>query len=147
MLNPRVSDTVTSAQSRQISAHDKRVQSRSFSFGDIVYVCNYGQGPKWIRGTIIDIAGPHNFQVEVVLSGQSTTWKRHADQIRKCYNSSNIIDTTVTVDSEEEKVKEHSPEITVFGNFSLPPQQPSAPVVVPCRNPPRNRRPPDRLTY
>ena len=42
LLNPRLSDKVVSAQNRQVAAHDKRVQARSFSLGDLVYVRNYG---------------------------------------------------------------------------------------------------------
>ena len=110
LVNPRLSDRVDSAQSRQIAAHDKRVQSRSFSLGDTIYVRNYGQGPKWMRGTIVDMVGPYNFYVEVALSGQLTKWKRHADQLRKCYDSSNVTadstpDTGSSQEEEEEKEK------------------------------------------
>ena len=59
LVNPRLSDRVDAAQGRQIAAHDKRVKARSFSLGDIVYVRNYGQGPKWIHETIVDRAGPY----------------------------------------------------------------------------------------
>ena len=48
LLNPQLSDRVVSAQNRQVAAHDKQIQARSFSLGDLVYVRNYGQGPKWI---------------------------------------------------------------------------------------------------
>ena len=58
LVNLRLSDRVDAAQGRQIAVHDKRVKARSFSLGDIVYVQNYGQGPKWIHGTIVDRAGP-----------------------------------------------------------------------------------------
>ena len=43
-----------------------------------------------MRGTIVDMVGPYNFHVEVTLTGQLTKWKRHADQLRKCYDSSNV---------------------------------------------------------
>ena len=72
LVNPRLSDKIDAAQSRQVTAHDKRVQSRSFSLGDIVYVRNYGQGPKLIHGTILDRVGPYNFSVQVTVSGQLT---------------------------------------------------------------------------
>ena len=49
LLNPRLSDKVVSAQNRQVAAHDKRVQARSFSLRDLVYVQNYGQGPNRLR--------------------------------------------------------------------------------------------------
>ena len=89
-----------------------------------------------MRGTIVDMVGPYNFHVEVTLTGQLTKWKRHADQLRKCYDSSNV-----TPDSTPDTV-----ELIVYGNFPSP-KQPVTPVVEPRRNPPRIRRPLNRLTY
>ena len=57
-----------------------------FPLGDLVYVRNYGQGPKWIKGTIVDYTRPYNFSVEVTVSDQLTRWKRHANQLQKCYD-------------------------------------------------------------
>ena len=89
--------------------------------------------------------------VEVVLLGQLTKWKRHADQLRKCYDSSNVIadstpDTVSSQEEEEEEEKEDNPELIVYGDFSSP-QQPVTPVAEPRRNPPRIQRPPNILTY
>ena len=81
LLNPLLAQRVESAQNRQITSHDKRVQSRMFAVGDIVFVLNYGQGPKWIKGTVIDNSGPYNFLIEVNMSGQLMRWKRHTDQL------------------------------------------------------------------
>ena len=152
LLNPQLSDRVVSAQNRQVAAHDKRVQARSFSLGDLVYVRNYGQGPKWIKGTIVDYSGPYNFSVEVTVSDQLTRWKRHADQLRKCYDSSSVTErvadlTSVAVSSqvEEEEEKEDRSELIVYGSLSTPSTTTS--ILEPRRNPPRDRRPPERLTY
>ena len=147
LLNPRLSDKVISAQNRQVVAHDKRVQARSFSLGDLVYVRNYGQGPKWIKGAIVDNTGPYNFSVEVTVSDQLTRWKRHADQLRKYYDSSSVTEsfgdlTSADVISQEKEEKEG---VNIYGN--LPTLQTTTSVQKPHRNPPRDRRPPDRLTY
>ena len=143
---------VESAQNRQINSHDKRVKSRNFSVGDMTYVRNYGQGPKWVKGTIADTSGAYNFLVEVMLSGQLMRWKRHVDQLRNCYDTTghgdSTADSTPSVSpQEEEEEKEDSSEIVVYGNCPSVPVEPNSVIVVPRRNPPRNRRPPDKLTY
>ena len=153
LLNPWLSDKVVSAQNRQIAAHDKRVPARIFSLGDLVYVRNYGQGPKWIKRTIVDNAGPYNFSVEVTVSDQFTRWKRHADQLRKCYDSSSVTESfgdltsadVISQEVEEEEEKEDRSELIIYGN--LPTLQTTTSIQEPCRNPPRDSRLPDRLTY
>ena len=58
LLNPSLTNKVKSSQSAQKVSHDKRAKPRIFACGDTVYVRNYGQGPAWIKGTIVDTAGP-----------------------------------------------------------------------------------------
>jgi len=72
LLNPNVSDKVESTQLSQKTTHDKQAQSISFSLGDVVYTHNYGMGTAWVKGTILNISGTHNFTVKVNLSGQLT---------------------------------------------------------------------------
>ena len=81
LLNPNITDRVESSQSTQKKSHDKRSSSRTFTLGDKVYARNYGQGPAWIKGTIVDTSGPYNVTVEVNLSGLLTSWKRHVDHL------------------------------------------------------------------
>ena len=50
-----------------------------------MYARSYGQGPAWIKGTTVDTAGPHNFTVRVNLAGQFTSWRRHIDQLKRCF--------------------------------------------------------------
>ena len=152
-MNPLISNRVEAAQDRQIVSHDKRVQSRTFALGDTIYVRNYGQGPKWVKGVVTEKEGPRNFIVEVMLSGQLTKWKRHTDQLRKYTGTSDSHDTfsdstpVVSPQEEEEEEKEDNSDILVYGSFSSTPQQFNNSIVEPRRNPPRNRKPPDRLTY
>ena len=118
-----------------------------------MYATTYGQGPEWVKGVVTEQEGPRNFMVEVMLSGQRTKWKRHTDQLRKCTDTSDSNDTfsdstpVVSPQEEEEEEKEDNSDVLVYGSFSSSPQQSSSSVVEPCRNPPRNRKPPDRLTY
>ena len=142
LLNPNVSGRVEAAQLSQKTTHDKRAQSRSFSLGDVVYARNYGQGTAWEKGTIVDTSGIHNFIVEVNLSGQLTRWKRHVDQLKKCYedftaanNQQQQTDTSSVSEGEEEEKSNES-------GIEIYPQQPT-----PRQNPPRARKPPDKLTY
>ena len=88
-------------------------------------VRNYGQGPKWIKGTIVDYTGPYNFSVEVTVSDQLTRWKRHADQLQKCYDLSSVTEnfadlTSKDVISQEvmdEEKKEDCSELIIYGNL------------------------------
>ena len=77
-------------------------------------------------GTIVDRAGPYNFSIQVTVSGKLAKWKRHADQLKKCYDSNNFTDITPeTVNSQEvekEEEKENSSEVIVYGNFGSPQQ-------------------------
>ena len=163
LLKPNVTDRVESSQASQKVSHDKRAKSRSFTLGDVVYARSYGQGPTWEKGTIVDSSGPHNFSVEVNHAGQLMTWRRHVNQLKKCFDDTpvshteqELTDTTSISEGEEEdsntsgvtevwsnsdspEVVEHSsPNVTVPSTTSND---------IPSRNPPRNRKPPDRLTY
>ena len=67
LLNPTLNDRVDTAMAMQKDSHDKCAKQRSFQPGDIVYVRNYGQGPRWINGKIVDCLRPRNFKVTVTL--------------------------------------------------------------------------------
>ncbi|XP_071040047.1 uncharacterized protein [Parasteatoda tepidariorum] len=53
---------------------------RSLSVDDLVFVRNYGQGPKWFPATVIKLTGPVSYQA--VTTGGDIV-KRHVDQMRK----------------------------------------------------------------
>ena len=123
LLNPSLTDKVESSQSAQKVSHDKRAKPRIFACGDTVYVRNYGQGPAWIKGTIVDTAGPHNFTVQVNLAGQFTSWRRHIDELKRCYeditvqnNSQKLMDSTVSSEAEEEEKNNESGVTEVWTN-------------------------------
>ena len=160
LLNPNLTEKVESSQSTQKVSHDKKSQCRTFVLGDAVYARNYGKGPSWVNGTITDVLGPHNFMIEVNHSGQLYQWKRHVDQLKKRFEVSlsevpNILqkptDTSNISEGEEEDDK-MSGIIEIWpsqnSDEASPQQQHSNNSSdMPRRNPPRNRKPPNRLTY
>ena len=101
----------------------------------------------------MDYSGPYNFSVEVTVSDQLIRWKRHADQLQKCFDSSSVTErfadlTSVAVSSQEvekEEEKEDCSELIVYGSLSTPSSDTSIPE--PRRNPPRDRIPPESVTY
>ena len=159
LLNPNVTERVESAQQAQKFSHDKRAQSKTFTLGDTVYARNYSsQGPSWVKGTIVDMSGSQNFSVEVVLTGQLFTWRRHIDQLKKCFEeaeSQQPTDASAVSEGEEEEDISGVTEVWLDPNLSEASEQPSSDVNrqsadsnnLPRRIPLRNCKPPDRLTY
>lgn len=76
LLRPTVTDSVDSAQKRQISAHGGK--ERSFQIGDFVWVRDYRGSDKWAPGEIVHVFGPRNYRVRTSIG----TWKRHVEQMR-----------------------------------------------------------------
>ena len=150
------------SQAFQKVSHDKRAKSRSFTLEDIVYARSYGQGPAWEKGTIVDNSGPHNFSVDITHAGQLMTWRRHVNQLKKCFDDitvshkeQELTDASSIPEGEEEdsstsgvtEVWSNSNSSEVFEHSTPNVTPPStASDNLPRRNPPRNRKPPDRLT-
>ena len=64
---------------RRKSMKDDTLESRTlrqFRANDLVWVRNYANGPKWIKGIIARAAGPVSYEVEV----NGNIVKRHVDQ-------------------------------------------------------------------
>ena len=144
LLNPTLNDRVDTAMAMQKDSHDKRAKQRSFKLGDIVYVRNYGQGPRWINGKIVDCSGPQNFKVTVTLHDQTFTWKRHIDQLRVCYSQQsntsvshstdlNASDISLASHSTEEGEEEEESVIVIWPNTST--ETSAAPVNVSATEP------------
>jgi len=70
LLTPSFNNKVNTAMATQKASHDKCSKERLFKVVDNVYVRNYGQGPNWINGTIVDSSGP---KVTVTLNDQTFT--------------------------------------------------------------------------
>ena len=57
LLKPDLLNRVRTTQNKQKQVHDKHAVSRSFEKGNAVYVRNFGQGPEWLAGYILDNTG------------------------------------------------------------------------------------------
>ena len=79
-LRPNLGDTVRQSQARQKAAHDSHAKTQDFAVGDLVYVQNYGQGPKWLEGKVVEVLGSVVYNV-LLEDGRQV--KRHAEQLRK----------------------------------------------------------------
>ena len=53
-------------------------QIPNFQKDETVFAKNFGRGPNWLPGKIIDIVSPKNFLVQV----KDVIWKRHRDQLK-----------------------------------------------------------------
>ena len=101
----------------------------------------------------MDTSGSQNFSIEVTLTGQLFTWRRHTDQLKKCFEEAELQLADTSAVSEEEEDTSGITKVWLDPNLS--PGHPSSDVNrqlvdsnnLPRRNPPRNRKPPDRLTY
>ena len=67
----------TGVQAEQKRYHDSHSIFCQFDVGQSVLVQNFGEGPKWISGTIIEQTGPVYYRIKV----QDQVWHRHTDQI------------------------------------------------------------------
>ena len=86
-------------QKKQQENYDKTARERSFREGDRVYSKHFGQGQKWLPGTIAEITDLVSFLVKLT-SGQLV--RRHQDHIRHRKNDLG----EVASQQEEERVIE-----------------------------------------
>ena len=79
LLQPNIQVKVQSRQERQKSDHDRHARSREFKCSDLVHIRNFGQGPMWIPGVVIQVRGPVSYTVKLANGEQKC---RHVDHIR-----------------------------------------------------------------
>ena len=79
LLHPDLSSKVRKSQDRQKSGHDKRSRFREFNIGDSVYAKNYGSGPGWLPGKVVEVVGAVLF---TVLLEDGRQIRRHAEQLQ-----------------------------------------------------------------
>lgn len=134
LLKPKLEDKVAQKQEDQKRFHDNATtKMREFSPGQNVLVENLrSTTPKWITGKIITKIGPLSYKVEI----DDVIHRRHVDQMLP-----SKAQVMITDKSSEEDVFLPTP---VNHNPTAP--KPASEQIT-RRNPPRNRRPPDRLTY
>lgn len=78
-LHPDLSRQVQQSQDRQKQGHDVHSRLREFSVGDNVYARNYGQGPLWLPGKVIDVSGSVSY---LILLEDGRRAHRHVDQLK-----------------------------------------------------------------
>lgn len=79
MLYPDLESRVQRNQDRQCVTHDAHARMREVQVGEAVYARNFGRGPKWSPGVVVDIKGPASVWVEL-LDGCKV--RRHIDHVR-----------------------------------------------------------------
>jgi len=124
---------VKQRQETQIKHHDsKPCKARSFQPGENTLVLNLrSNNPKWITGKIVKRLGPLSYLVQI----GGINCKRHVDQLMPLKQQQLKIPSNQT----EEDFFMPTPSRTIS------PQPQNNKSI--RQNPPRIRKPPDRLTY
>ena len=131
LLKPNLEDKVIQKQEDQKRFHDNSAtKTREFLPGQDVLVENLrNTTPKWITGKIIAKTGPLSYKVEI----DGVIHRRHVDQL---------------LSSKAQVVIPNEPTEDVFVPTPVECTTPeAASEQITRHHPPRNRRPPDRLTY
>jgi hypothetical protein len=79
LVKPHLADRVEARQRRQQQTHNATARNRCFKVGDRVYSKHFGQGQRWVPGTIAEVTGPVSFLVKL---GNGQLVRRHQDHIR-----------------------------------------------------------------
>ena len=120
LLKPHLADKVEARQKKQQENYDKTARERSFRKGDRVYSKHFGQGQKWLPGTIAEITGPVSFLVKLT-SGQLV--RRHQDHIR---HRKNDLGEVASQQEEERVIEVDTSPAEPCGNGILdPPENPN----------------------
>lgn len=122
LLKPNVSVRVRKEQDRQKLHHDTRSKEREFEIEQAVWVRNYRDGPKWIKGVVVDKLGPVSYLVKTM---NGDLWRRHVDQLRAAMDSENVTD--------------EADEMFFPATPAVPPSQPTPP----AQQPPDHIPPPN----
>ena len=123
---------------KQKMQHDKKAKQQSFNEGDRVYAKNYRVGQPWVPGCIVRKISPVVYIVKLK-SGDS--WKRHIDQIKKCYDIDDWSNnSSPPTDEDFGPTRKITAPMTEGGTLNPEPPPPHDP---PWRSH-RNRNPPDR---
>ncbi|XP_022595499.1 uncharacterized protein K02A2.6-like, partial [Seriola dumerili] len=132
LLLPDMKAKVVKKQWKQKVNHDTHTKLRSFAPGNPIFTKNYGNGPKWIPGTIESCTGPLSC---TVLIGNGQIVRRHIDQIRK-RESSGVPDIdpstpqAVSSPSLMETEQVQSPEVRIPDSSSHVEDSGSTPLIL-----------------
>ena len=76
LLHPDTGREVQRSQDRQKLPHDSRANPRHLEAGKTIYARNYGRGPLWLAGVVIDQEGLVLFRVRLM---DGRVIRRHSD--------------------------------------------------------------------
>ena len=145
LLYPDISGKVRLCQERQKATHDQHAKGRVVVIGDDVFIRNFGQGPTWLAGSIMDALGTCSYQVKLT---DGRIVRRHMDHIRP--RTTDIPPESPEDDFEDDFTLPEIPDQPV----SNPPseQTPDTAAVAPTTEPElrrssRNRYPPSRFGW
>ena len=79
LLWPDIGARVRDQQERQKSYHDRRSKAREVSVGETVWIQNYRDSPRWVKGVVVDRVGPVSYLVQ---TSNGDIWRRHIEQLR-----------------------------------------------------------------
>ena len=172
LLKPNLTQTVEQKQFSRKLIHDKSSVTRDFQEGEEVYAKNFSsQGPHWLMGHITKFTGPVSVLVKLE---DGSLVKRHFDQICKklTRTSENTLSdseeaegasafvsyppenstahsetNTGTTSTESQPTNSDITAETAEIPVSHPSTVPNSTSVSVRRNPSRNRKPPEKLTY
>lgn len=86
----------TDRKSRLMAAKNEDKLTRSFVTGQIVWVRNYANGPRWVKGIVEKQNGPASY--EVLVNGNML--HRHVDQMRRGVENESNVKTVILKDSK-----------------------------------------------
>ena len=72
-----------------------KFEMSEYKIDDAVFVKNFGKGPSWLEGKIIEILGVRNYKVMLKDFG-NIVWKRHSDQLMPRFTPTAPSDGTVS---------------------------------------------------
>ena len=66
-------------QDCQKQGHDRRSKAREFNVGDSIYAKNYGPGPAWLPGQVVEVSGAVLY---TIMLEDGCSVRRHVEQLR-----------------------------------------------------------------
>jgi hypothetical protein len=122
LIRPSVRSHVEIQQQKMVEKSASR-GCRKLYCGDRVQARNFGNGPKWMPGVVVEIRGSRHYLIDV----QGKLWKRHIDQL---LSSQIEAEGEISTSNNTSHVSSRSvPNIVpVSPNVPVPPNVPKVPV-------------------
>ena len=118
LMKPSLEEKAHQSQDQQRKSHDKRSQARSFTKNQQVYARNYGPGPKWLSGVVVELEGSVLVQVRLT---DGRIVRRHADQLRPRVGDSEESPQAEEGDDEMENFELETPVPNTTPSMESPP--------------------------